>query len=175
MDITGGVGDGALLAPSSFLFVTSPLQGHSSRSGAKWVLQQCIKALALLFVLLLLGGSPDTGMCGAGAAEEQTVRPTPWEMAVRMALVDTCHVDAAGGGPTSPLLCEGRGLMSVCPLPPHKSLPRSFGGGRGPSCGQLQPGGPGWIGAISPGCSCSGCKGQQVKEYDKELVQRSWG
>lgn len=137
------MGDGALLAPSSFLFVTSPLQGHSSHSGAKWVLQQCIKALALLFVLLLLGGSPDTGMCGAGAAEEQTVRPTPWEMAVRMALVDTCHVDAAGGGPTSPLLCEGRGLMSV-PSHPTNPCPGVLEGAEGPpvaSCSQVAQGG----------------------------------
>lgn len=47
-----------------------------------------------------------------------------------------------GRGPASPLPCEGRGLVSVCPLPAHKFLPRSFGGGRGPSCGQLQPSGP---------------------------------
>lgn len=120
------------------------LQGHSSHPGAKLVLQQHIKALALLFVLLLTGaGRPDMGTYVAATAQEQDCPPSPLG-------------NGSEGGPSaymscgscwrrcpaSPLLCKGRGLKSVCPLPPHKSLPVSFGGGRGPSCGQLQPDGP---------------------------------
>lgn len=41
-----------------------------------------------------LGGAQTQGCVGL---RSRTVRPTPWEMAVRMAIVDTCHVDAAGG------------------------------------------------------------------------------
>lgn len=120
-----------------------PLQGHSSHPGAKWVQQQRIKALALLFVLLLLGRRLDTGMCGAGAAQEWDCPPNPLGSGSEggPSAYTSCG-GCWGRCPASPLLCEGRGLISVCPLLPHKSLPRSFGGGRGPSCGQLQPGGP---------------------------------
>lgn len=42
-----------------------PLRGHNSQPGGKQVLQQHIKALALLFVLLLLRGEArHRDMCG---------------------------------------------------------------------------------------------------------------
>lgn len=99
--------------------------------------------LTLLFVLLLFREGPDMGMGAARAPQEQDFVPNPLGNAREGG--SRTYVSCGGHwgrNATGPLLCQGMSLMSVCPLPPHKSLPRSFGGGRGPSCGCLQPGGP---------------------------------
>lgn len=123
-----------------------PLQGQNSHPGAKRVLQQRVKALALLFVLLLGRGEARLGRVGPGVLRLDC-SPSPLGNGSEGG--PSAYLSCGGcwgRGPASPLLCEGRGLvcscLSVCPLSAHKSLPRSFGGDRGPSCGQLQPSGP---------------------------------
>lgn len=113
--------------------LSPPPPGQSSHPGAKGVVEQ---RLALLFVLLLLRERPDMGMCGFRAPQEQDFVPNP-SRNIREGGLST-FVSCGGHwgrNPASPLLCEGMSPMSVCPLPSHKSLPRLFGGGRGPSCG----------------------------------------